>query len=256
MTLVAIVSDVHGNLQALNAVLEDAHSAGVDHFWCLGDILGYGAKPLECLEILRDLDASIIRGNHEQAVIDGPVGFNPIAAAAITWTQEQIKSQGNTDSDPIGFICDLDQRIDMESATLVHGSPAHPIDEYLFREDTLEHLPPTRDFSPKLARCFRLIDRPCFVGHTHIPGVITPDMQGVSPDDCHGKYFTEGLASLINVGSTGQPRDGDVRASYALWDGKTVRFRRVAYDFEAAASDIFDIPDLPDDLGRRILEGW
>ena len=252
MSLIAIVSDIHGNLPALEAVLADARERGAEKYWCLGDIVGYGANPSECLTILRELCQVIIRGNHEQAVLDGPYGFNPLAAAAIRWTREEL---GHVDGH-LPFIADLPERIDTDHAVLVHGSPSHPLDENLFREDTLDHLPRNRDYSPKLARCFRHIDRPCFVGHTHIPGVIDGEFRWTSPEECDSSYDTGGLPCIINVGSVGQPRDGNVKASYALFDGQVVTFRRVIYDVESAARAIIGTRDLPDPLGRRLVEGW
>ncbi len=252
MSLTAIISDIHGNLPALEAVLADARERGAERFWCLGDIVGYGANPTECLTILRELCQHIIRGNHEQAVLDGPYGFNPLAAAAIRWTRAEVLKV----EDQLPFISELPERVDTDHAVLVHGSPSQPLDEYLFREDTLDHLPRNRDYSPKLARSFRHIDRPCFVGHTHIPGVIDGEFRWTAPAECDNEYDTRGLACIVNVGSVGQPRDGDTRASYALFDGQVVTFRRIIYDVESAALAILNTRDLPDPLGRRLIEGW
>jgi diadenosine tetraphosphatase ApaH/serine/threonine PP2A family protein phosphatase len=255
MTVIAIVSDIHGNREALAACLADARDQGAERTWCLGDIVGYGARPVECFAMLRELDATMIRGNHEQAVLDGPYGFNPLAAAAIAWTRQQVMDAGEH-GELLGILDELPERVDTDTAILVHGSPAQPVDEYLFPEDALDHLPHGRDFSPKLARSFKLIDKPCFVGHTHIPGVITPDMTWVSPDDCDGRYDTAGLACIVNVGSVGQPRDGDIRASYVLFDGKVVTFRRIHYDVDVTVREIQEQEMLPDLLAQRLLEGW
>ncbi|GJM21218.1 MAG: phosphoesterase [Planctomycetota bacterium] len=252
MTLTALISDIHGNLPALDAVLTDARERGAERYWCLGDVVGYGAQPAECLDIVRELNASMIRGNHEEAVLRGPLGFNPLASQAIRWTRDMLEDH----RDSLDYINSLGVRIDHSEAVLVHGSPAQPIDEYLFREDTLDHLPRDRDFSPKLARCFQLIDRPCFVGHTHVPGVIDEGLTWVEPADVANVYDTHSRPCIINVGSTGQPRDGDLRASYALFDGRSVTFRRVDYDVHAAAALIFAADGLPDRLGQRLLEGW
>ncbi len=252
MTLTAIISDIHGNEGALTAVLDDARDRGATQTWCLGDVVGYGARPLQCLQRLIDDNAAIIRGNHEQAVIDGPFGFNPLAAAAIHWTRGLLEDT----PEHLAFVEGLGDRIDTETAVLVHGSPASPVDEYLFREETLDHLARGRDFSPKLARSFKLIDRPCFVGHTHVPGVIDAEMKWIEPPLNGDGYDTGGKPCIVNVGSVGQPRDGDVRASYALFDGRIVTFRRVDYDVAAAAAAIFNEPALPDALGQRLIEGW
>ncbi|MGQ0551786.1 MAG: metallophosphoesterase family protein [Planctomycetota bacterium] len=248
--LVAIVSDIHGNRQALAACLSDAHEQGATAVWCLGDVVGYGARPGECLARLHEESALLIRGNHEQAVLSGPYGFNPVAAAAIDWTAAQL------DAAALAALRALPERIDTATAVLVHGSPAQPLDEYLFPEDALDHLPRSRDYSPKLARSFRLIDRPCFVGHTHVPGVIGADLRWVEPTAQQGVYDTARRPCLINVGSVGQPRDGDRRASYALFDGERVRFRRIAYDWQAAADDIRATRALPEILAQRLAEAW
>jgi diadenosine tetraphosphatase ApaH/serine/threonine PP2A family protein phosphatase len=253
-SLTAIVSDVHGNLGALEAVLEDARQRGATQVWCLGDIVGYGPEPVACLAMLRELSRVVIRGNHEQAVLDGPYGFNPLAAAAIHWTRRQLAAVPGTE--PLSFLSTLPERSDQETAVLVHGSPAQPLDEYLFQEDTLEHLPRNRDYSPKLARSFRLIDRPCFVGHTHVPGVIGSDLSWISPGACPDGYDTRGNRCIVNVGSVGQPRDGDTRAAYALYDGRRVTFRRVSYDVAATARAIRATRELPAALAQRLEEGW
>jgi diadenosine tetraphosphatase ApaH/serine/threonine PP2A family protein phosphatase len=115
-------------------------------------------------------------------------------------------------------------------------------------------MPRGLDYSPKLARSFGLIDRPCFVGHTHVPGVITRDMRWTSPADCGGVWETGGLACIVNVGSVGQPRDGDTRAAYALFDGETVRLRRVTNDVQGTEDEIHALRDLHDQLAHLLIE--
>ena len=160
MTLTAIISDIHSNTQALEAVLDDAREQGAERYWCLGDIIGYGAQPIECLAIVREISSQTIRGNHEQAVLDGPTGFNPLASAAITWTAAQIKQGAHLMNDGLEYLQSLEERKDLETATLVHGSPSHPLDEYLFREDTLEYLPQRMEERPKIARCLERVEQP------------------------------------------------------------------------------------------------
>ena len=109
---------------------------------------------------------------------------------------------------------------------------------------------------PKIARCLERVEQPCFVGHTHVPGVIDEESRWTSPLGCEAGYDTKGARCFVNVGSVGQPRDGDRRASYALWDGRVVNFRRVEYDVAAAAELIFAAEGLPDMLGHRLLEAW
>jgi diadenosine tetraphosphatase ApaH/serine/threonine PP2A family protein phosphatase len=252
---IALVSDIHGNLVALQACLADADEHGAERIWCLGDVVGYGARPLECLALLREHRAILLRGNHEQAVLEGPIGFNPLAASAIEWTRRQIQ-QAHDPAGGLELLASLPERVDTEEAVLVHGSPFSPVDEYLFPEDALNHLPHGLDYSPKLVRSFACIDRPCFVGHTHVPGVMTPQMSWLSPNDCEGRYETDGQPCIVNVGSVGQPRDGDVRASYVLFDGKQVVFRRVGYELQQTVEEIRAVPELPDLLAQRLIEGW
>jgi len=256
MTLTALLSDIHANWPALEEVVADARRAGAERFLCLGDIVGYGAQPLECLELVRELSPVVLMGNHEEAIIEGPYGFNPLASAAIHWTRRTLEAASARMPDVLSWIASLPVRVDLQEALLVHGSPSHPTEEYLFREDTLDYLPRQQDYSPKLTRCFRGLDRPCFVGHTHVPGVIDHALKWIAPTDCGEVYDTDGAPCFINVGSVGQPRDGDLRASYALFDGRQVRFRRVPYDVHRAAQRIFAERDLPDVLGQRLLEGW
>lgn len=255
MPLTAIISDIHANELALEAVLEDAEAHGVERIWCLGDIVGYGSDPVACLAQVKEIAQHVIKGNHEQAVLVGPIGFNPLASQAITWTRRQLEAVDDF-AEGLGYLERLGHRIDEEEAVLVHGSPSQPLDEYLFREDTIDHMPRGLDFSPKLARSFQLIDRPCFVGHTHVPGAIGADMTWTSPHDVGGTYETRGEPCIINVGSVGQPRDGDTRAAYAWFDGRTVTWRRVEYDHEASARKILAEDGLPDMLGQRLMEGW
>ena len=256
MTRTAFVSDIHANLPALKAVLEDAQAQGAEQFICLGDVVGYGAQPLECLELVREHCGVFLKGNHEEAVIEGPYGFNPFASAAIHWTRDALEAAGDRMPDALVYLATLPERVPLDHILLVHGSPSFPTEEYLFREDTLDYQARRQDYSPKLTRCFKDLDKPCFVGHTHVPGVIDAEFKWVSPEACESRYETRGKPCFVNVGSVGQPRDGDLRASYGLFDGEVLEFRRVEYDVESAARRIFEQPELPDILGQRLLEGW
>ena len=150
MVLSAIISDIHGNMQALEAVVVDARREGAERFYCLGDIIGYGAQPVECLEIVREISSATIQGNHEHAVLHGPAGFNRLASEAVHWTRRQLEDGCDRMTDGLDYIGGLGDRADLEQCTLVHGSPRHPRDEYLFREDTIEFLPQRQDFTTKL----------------------------------------------------------------------------------------------------------
>jgi diadenosine tetraphosphatase ApaH/serine/threonine PP2A family protein phosphatase len=129
----------------------------------------------------------------------------------------------------------------------VHGSARNPLNEYVFPEDIYN--------LRKMERIFSQIDKYCFQGHTHVPGVFTESLQFYSPEEIDYVYELDGRKTMINVGSVGQPRDGDWRACYVLLDGKTVRFRRVEYDIETTIKKIYDVVDLERFLGDRLRDG-
>ncbi len=223
---VAVVSDIHANLAALEAVLAHAETAGhVDAVWNLGDCVGYGPQPCECVARLRRADALWVAGNHERAAT-GAIDtrdFNPAAAAAARWTAEQLGVEEKT------LLDELPERIDRGDIVFVHGSLRDPIWEYLsYPGAATAHLATMSvPFS--------------FVGHTHVPMAIFEDAG--SPDGCRFVRLRDGdaiqLASgpklVLNPGSVGQPRDGDPRAAYGIFDEEDMVFtlRRVEYDIES-----------------------
>jgi diadenosine tetraphosphatase ApaH/serine/threonine PP2A family protein phosphatase len=221
-----VLSDIHANLVALDAVLKHASDAGaIDAFWCLGDTVGYGPQPSDCMRRLGEAGALWVAGNHERAAT-GAIGveeFNPDAAAAALWTRKRL-SQEET-----ALLDGLPEVQANDGCTLVHGTLRWPIWEYLVSEDeALAHL--------------ELMETPLgFVGHTHVPMLVVQERG--RPDDCemfrlrHGdsvRASAEGKM-VINPGSVGQPRDGDPRASYAIYDTDTasVTISRVEYDVNA-----------------------
>lgn len=246
----AIISDVHANLEAFQAVLADIESKGVDGIICLGDVIGYGPQPVECLDLCYNFD-EILLGNHEEAVLMGAVGFNPKAAAAVDWTRDQLLRNGESEATRNkrwNFLGEMKLRHEgNEGISFVHGSPREPTREYIFRSDIRDQ--------EKMAEIFREIDRACFAGHTHTPGVFTVDGDYLSPGDCGGEWPISGKKAFINVGSVGQPRDGDIRASYVTIDEDVVRFCRVPYDVEKTIAVFGAIPELPPYLGLRLREG-
>lgn len=241
----AILSDIHSNLEALRAVLEDARGQGAGEIWCLGDTVGYGGNPNECLELLSAAGALLVAGNHDWAAV-GKLGvewFNPDAATAALWTGRQL-------SEPHRRLLEgLPLRERRGDFSLAHGSPREPLWEYLT--------------SSWVARpSFDHFDTPyCLVGHTHLPAVFAYDSRR---DYCQMRDFpAEEPLSLgderliINPGSVGQPRNGDPLASYALLEegkGWLLR-RRVAYDVETAQRRIREA-GLPPRLWQRLSYGW
>jgi diadenosine tetraphosphatase ApaH/serine/threonine PP2A family protein phosphatase len=235
----AILSDVHGNLEALRTVLEDCAGAA-DAVLCLGDTVGYGADPLPCVELIAD--RAIVGGNHEHAVAGrlDLAWFNRYARAAAEWTRERL------DDDHRAWLGALPLVREVADATLVHASPAQPDEwEYLVTADD------------GFAAFAHFATRWCFVGHSHVPAVWSLGSAGPEHHPGAGGITQErGRRYLVNVGSVGQPRDRDPRACYALWDAEAgrVELRRVVYDV-AAARDKIIAAGLPRFLADRLAAG-
>jgi diadenosine tetraphosphatase ApaH/serine/threonine PP2A family protein phosphatase len=244
----AVLSDVHGNLEALSAVLADAAYEGALGVLCLGDAVGYGADPVACVELLGERSTGMVAGNHEY----GALGlldlrwFNPVARAAALWTREQLGA------DHQGYLSGLPLSSALGEATCVHASPRRPEewDYLLSAEDGFEAFP---DFATRL----------CFVGHSHRPGVWSLGSSGPAHEDLGGPAwhdhripFHDGRRYIVNVGSVGQPRDRDPRAAYVVWDEdeRSITLRRVMYDHKAAAAKILRA-GLPRALADRLAHG-
>jgi diadenosine tetraphosphatase ApaH/serine/threonine PP2A family protein phosphatase len=237
----AILSDVHGNLEALRAVLDDA-SPRADTVLCLGDIVGYGADPEACIDLVAERSQVVVGGNHERAVA-GLLAldwFNPYARAAAEWTRERL------DDDARAWLGALPLTAQLEDATLVHASPANPEEwDYL--------IGPEDGYAAFAAFGTRL----CFVGHSHRPAAWVQASWGhdfeAGPVE---QTIAPGSRYIVNVGSVGQPRDRDPRAAYALWDveARRVSIRRVEYDVAAARRKIATA-GLPRYLADRLAVG-
>lgn len=240
MTRILLLSDIHGNKDALDAVLADAGT--VDAIWCLGDMIGYGPEPVACLTWVRNHCDIVLSGNHDYAAFASEVieSFNPVAAAAAAWTRDRLSE------DDIVFLRSLDSATEVDGVTLAHGSPADPIWTYI-----LTVMEAREAFAAFVG------DR-CFVGHTHIACYYREDDSGIQrfvrdPDD---PLALAGGRFIVNPGSVGQPRDRDPRAAY-LWydpDARTVTWRRVAYDIVAVQEKI-RAAGLPERLAQRLALG-
>jgi diadenosine tetraphosphatase ApaH/serine/threonine PP2A family protein phosphatase len=213
----ALISDVHANLEALQAVLADIRAQGVRRVACLGDMVGYGPDPGPVLEELERSCDIIVAGNHEWAVLHGAVGFNWLAAQIIDEHRERLQDRHRK------FIESLRIRHDENGWVFVHGSIRDPLMEYVF-PDRFHFFDPLQ-----LEELFEAVPVLCFCGHTHIPTVIREDLfcyyGGEVPIERGRKY-------IINPGSVGQPRDGDPRSSYAIFTGDRVLFRRLPYNLD------------------------
>ena len=250
----AIISDIHSNLEALEAILADIDARGVKKIVCLGDVVGYGANPRECIDLIIARTEFCLCGNHDYAVFYEPYNFNVSAERACYWTRQVLEDEPNKAKRDRRweFLSRLPVRGVYEDMLFVHGSPRRPVNEYLFADDVYSN--PHK----LLANFERLQQKACFVGHTHVPGVFVDDPYFESPDELSEPGFHEVAEDdkvIINVGSAGQPRDRDPRAAYGIVDNGQVEFIRLDYDIDKAVNKILNTPELDDFLGQRLLEG-
>ncbi len=240
----AVLSDVHGNRAALDAVLRDATRHRPDAYLCLGDIVGYGPHPNECVERIRALGGPVLAGNHDLAaagVLD-PEAFSPLAREAIEWTAGVLSAEARR------WLATLPLRFESPAFLAVHGSPRDPVEEYILDLPTALAI-----FS---AHAFHL----CLVGHSHVPGAFVLDQDGtvaaraLPPGE--SLRLARGSRYILNVGSVGQPRDGDPRASYLLLDtaSRTVTLRRIRYAIAVTQKEMVT-QGLPVPLARRLSVG-
>lgn len=244
----AILSDIHGNLEALEAVLADIATQQIDEIYCLGDIVGYGPNPRECIDRVMSFRL-VVLGNHDQGALFDPEGFSSGAERAIFWTREQLESG---DSSPAAaqrwdFLAELPRAVREPQRLFVHGSPRNPLNEYVFPEDIYN--------TKKLEKLFSLVEHVSFQGHTHVPGVFTEDLRFYHPSDIGYRFAIGPRKAMVNVGSVGQPRDNDPRSCYVVLSEDSIEFRRVAYPFEKTAEKIYAIPELDNFLGDRLKDG-
>ncbi len=244
----ALISDLHSNLEALEAVFADIRSQGISEVYCLGDLVGYGPNPRECIDMVMKCKVCLL-GNHDQGALFDPEGFNSGAERAIFWTRLQLEDGGSAIDRQRrwDFLGELPRNHQEDKFLFVHGSARNPLNEYVFPEDIYNRR--------KLEKIFALIPRYSFQGHTHVPGVFTEQFQFLSPEEINYEYRLGEEKAMINVGSVGQPRDGNNRACYVVLEDNLVRFRRVEYPFERTIAKIYDIPDLDNFLGDRLRDG-
>jgi diadenosine tetraphosphatase ApaH/serine/threonine PP2A family protein phosphatase len=240
---VLVISDIHANLTALEAVLKAAGE--FEAVWCLGDIVGYGPDPNECVRRVMELpNLTCIIGNHDLAALGqlGTDAFNPEARASINWTKRSLSARS------LKYLESLEETLERGEITLVHGSPRHPVWEYLL--------------DPHIATInFEYFETPyCFVGHTHLPVHYTLKnplghaMLAIPEPDVP---IVLKQRSIINPGSVGQPRDRDMRAAYAIFDTETHIWeqRRVEYDIPSVQLRM-RVAELPERHIQRLASGW
>jgi diadenosine tetraphosphatase ApaH/serine/threonine PP2A family protein phosphatase len=240
-----VLSDIHANLPALEAVLQDAPP--FDRIWCIGDVIGYGPDPSECVELLREYEHDCIAGNHDWATLGrlDSDDFNPDARRALEWTRTHLDGAGRA------YLEQLPTSLTFDDFTLVHGSPRQPVWEYIL-------------YAGVAASNFEYFNTPyCFVGHTHAPAIF---------EETHENGFVSAITFLpmyddpidlpanrliINPGSVGQPRDSDPRSSYLILDtdARTILYRRVEYPVEKTQQRMYQL-GLPMRLAARLSNGW
>lgn len=283
--LTALISDLHSNMPAVEVAVADALGRGVQRFVCLGDVVGYGAEPRPTLKLVMELIGAegparvpaglpragealeqglCLRGNHEDGLLGVPEDFNPKARAAIEWTRDELGAGPAAERERLfDFLGDLvPARIDGH-VQYAHGSPRDPLREYVIPRDSQD--------AEKLAELFEpMTQGVCFIGHSHVPAVYYEDgriyLPKIASGETHAGPFALGARNttdpndgrpraIVNVGSVGQPRDGDPRLSYVLFDGENITFVRLPYDVDAAAERIRAVDDLPEYLAERLSRG-
>jgi diadenosine tetraphosphatase ApaH/serine/threonine PP2A family protein phosphatase len=243
---VAAIADIHANLPALEAVLAEVEAAGAEEVWCLGDVVGYGAEPDACADLVRERCDVCLAGNHDLAVLgELPVSaFSKAAAAAVAWTREQVADR------TLAFLRGLEPAGGREGVALFHASPRDPVWEYVL---SIEQAEACIDAQPQ---------RLCLIGHSHAQ-LFFARPEGEEPGAARGARTGDGALLdlsrdvwLLNPGSVGQPRDGDPRAAWLELDTdeQTARFRRVPYPIDRAAARIA-AAGLPRRLADRLRIG-
>ena len=237
----AIFGDIHANLEALNAVLADAKAHGVTHYVCLGDVVGYAANPGECLEIVRSLECPVVQGNHDEQACanDDLAGFNPLAQHAIDWTRQQLSTEQKD------WLRALKLVRQVRDFTIVHATLDTPQRwGYIFNQLDAE-----ASFNYQHTQL-------CFYGHTHAPKAYVREGTHVRGQTFESLLIEAGKKYFVNVGSVGQPRDGDWHASYCLYTPaeQAIQLRRLEYDIWSAQDKIL-AAGLPQRLADRLALG-
>ena len=247
----ALVSDIHGNWEALCAVAADIDRRSIETVYCLGDIVGYGPDPDLCLDFVRQRCRIVLLGNHEEALLRPPIGFHSLAREALGWTRQRLFSPW---AHPLRsfryarFLRSLPRKASADGCLLVHGSPREPTSEYLLAREFL-----LLD-EPVLAELFAFPEPICFTGHTHMPCVFAAD-RIASPGGVDGQEIPlESRKLIVNVGSVGQPRDRNPRACYVEFTGDRVIFRRLEYDLDKTRAKILE-RGLDGRLAERLAYG-
>jgi diadenosine tetraphosphatase ApaH/serine/threonine PP2A family protein phosphatase len=258
--VIVLISDIHSNREALDAVFAAIDSLkGVERIYCLGDVIGYGPDPEYCVDLVRERCQVCLLGNHDEALFVGAADFNPHARAAIEFTARRLRP---------GLLASGAKRVRWDylrarptthregRMLFVHASPRDPVREYVLATDGLLN-------PEKVEAIFRSFEGVSAMGHTHQPGVfrrnlrfeLPPPQEGAKYENGEWLELPPGEQALVNIGSVGQPRDGDNRACFASIEEARVRWYRVPYPFEATMEKIRRTPGLDEVLARRLAIG-
>ncbi|MBN2712202.1 MAG: metallophosphoesterase family protein [Planctomycetes bacterium] len=251
---VALISDVHGNIEALTEVIKDIQEQGINRIINLGDTVGYGPDPEACVDLVAKACTHNLCGNHDYAVLHDADGFNPVARAAVDFVREKMRPDPDIPNEDKlrrwEWLQNLEPIYEDGVFEAMHASPRQPITEYV--------LPSDPELDPfKLQDIFDAMSHEvAFVGHTHFPGVIEDGHDFfLIPAAFDMAYEVTDKRIIVNVGSVGQPRDRDIRSCYVVFDGKTVEYRRVEYNVEKTVHKIRETGKLHEICGLRLREG-
>ena len=250
---VAIISDLHSNREALEAVFEHIRQSGVSTIYCLGDVVGYGPEPEFCVDLVRGHAELCLMGNHDEALFHDASDFNPHARGAIEFTRNRMKPKWYSSSERKArwrWLQGLPLTHQEGRFLFVHGSPRDPVREYVLSTDGFLN-------PDKLRAVFDSFEGIAVGGHTHHPGMHDENLafHGLEGLETLTLPLPEGERFFINVGSTGQPRDGDNRACYAVLEDNQVTWHRVEYDHRATMQKILDTGQLSEVMARRLAIG-
>jgi diadenosine tetraphosphatase ApaH/serine/threonine PP2A family protein phosphatase len=251
---IAIISDLHSNREALDAVFEHIDTQeGLDDIYCLGDVVGYGPEPEYCVDLVRERCELCLMGNHDEALCRDASDFNPHARGAIDFTRQRMQPNWYSGSEKKArwkYLKELPLVHTEGRFVFVHGSPRDPVREYVLSTDGFLN-------PDKLRAIFDSFEGVAVGGHTHHPGVHDDELRfhGLNGTDTLTLDIPTGRKWFVNVGSVGQPRDSDNRACYAVLEDERVTWHRVPYDFQATADKILRTGVLSEVLARRLAMG-
>lgn len=250
---VAIISDLHSNREALEAVFAHIETQGVDEVICLGDVIGYGPEPEFCVDMVRGHCSWCLMGNHDEALFRDASDFNSYARSAIDYTRQRMEPRWWSSSERRArwrWLQALPRTKSVGRFHFFHGSPRDPVREYVLSTDGILN-------PDKLADIFDRFEGVGFAGHTHQPGLHDAEFRwhGLEGQTSVTLPLPVGQKAFVNVGSTGQPRDGDPRSCYAVLEDESITWHRVEYDFRRTQEKILGTGVLPSILARRLEVG-